>query len=225
MEQEIKTIKLPLPFGTGTVNCYLIKVDDGHILIDTGGSKNRKAILRELESVGCRPGSLKLIVLTHGDFDHTGNAAFLRKTLGGKIAMHHDDLRMVEQGDMFANRKKPNILIRKLLPRFSGFGKSERFTPDFIIKDDDDLNEYGVDARVISIPGHSRGSIGIMTAGGVLFCGDLLENVDEPRLNSLTDDLTVANASLQKLKNMGVGTVYPGHGKPFEISSVPSGST
>ncbi|RLI67201.1 hypothetical protein DRO91_10540, partial [Candidatus Heimdallarchaeota archaeon] len=29
---------------------------------------------RELEKAGCKPGDLKLVVLTHGDFDHTGNA-------------------------------------------------------------------------------------------------------------------------------------------------------
>lgn len=168
-------------------NCYLIETDAGYVLIDTGGSNSRKELVRELESAGCKPGLLKLIVLTHGDFDHTGNAAYLRHAFGGKIAMHRDDLGMVERGDMFVNRKKPNILIRRMLPIFSGFGRSERFAPDLLVEDGDDLSEYGIDASVISIPGHSKGSIGILTAGSDLFCGDLLVNTDKPVPNSLDD--------------------------------------
>ena len=225
MQKEIKTISLSLPFRMGSVNCYLIETDAGYVLIDTGGSNSRKELVRELESAGCKPGLLKLIVLTHGDFDHTGNAAYLRDSLGGKIAMHADDLGMVERGDMFANRKKPNFLIRMMLPIFSGFSKSERFTPDLLVEHGDDLSEYGLDARVLSIPGHSKGSIGILTASADLFCGDLLVNTDEPVLNSLADDLAAANASIQKLGSMRIGTVYPGHGRPFPMHLVREGST
>jgi len=201
----------------GRVNCYLIETGAGYVLIDTGSSNSRKELVRELDRSGCKPGLLKLIVLTHGDFDHTGNAAYLRNAFGGKIAMQGDDLGMVERGDMFVNRKKPNVIIRRLLPIFSGFGRSDRFTPDLLVEDGDDLSGYGIDARVISIPGHSKGSIGILTAGNSFFCGDLLVNTDKPVLNSLTDDLAAANTSIQKLGTMGIGTVYPGHGKPFPM--------
>jgi len=224
MQKETKTISLSLPFRMGSVNCYLIETDAGFVLIDTGSSYSRKELIRELESAGCKPGLLKLIVLTHGDFDHTGNAAYLRNAFGGKIAMHNDDLGMVECGDMFFNRKKPNILIKKMITLFSGFGRSERFAPDLLVKDGDNLSEYGMEARVISIPGHSKGSIAILTAGADIFCGDLLVNIDKPVLNSLNDDLAAANASIQKLASMKTGTVYPGHGRPFPMHLVEIGS-
>lgn len=217
METEIKTLRLALPFRMGSVNCYLIKTGAGHILIDCGGTNNRKELSSELEGAGCKPGLLGLIVLTHGDFDHTGNAAYLRRGFGAKIAMHPDDTGMVEHGDMFASRKKPNFLIRSLIPLFSRFGESERFTPDVLLNDGDDLSAHGFDAQVISIPGHSKGSIGILTAEGDLFCGDLLENIHEPVIGSLIDDLAAVSSSVQKLKSMNIGTVYPGHGKPFPM--------
>ncbi len=69
MPQEIKTIRLLLPYHLGSVNCYLIETDTGYILIDTGGSNKRTDLEKELASAGCKPGYLKLIVLTHGDFD------------------------------------------------------------------------------------------------------------------------------------------------------------
>lgn len=70
MPQEIKTLSLLLPYNLGPVNCYLVKTDTGYILVDTGYSNKRTDLEKELESAGCKPGNLKLIVLTHGDFGY-----------------------------------------------------------------------------------------------------------------------------------------------------------
>ena len=217
MPQEINIINLSLPLNLGSVNCYLVKNESGNILIDTGGSNKRHDLETELESAGCQPGNLNLIVLTHGDFDHTGNAAYLRNKFTTKIAMHSDDSGMAEQGDMFWNRNKPNFLIKIMTPILLRFPKSDWFNADIFIEDGFDLSEYGFNAKVISIPGHSRGSIGILTANHDLFCGDLLENTNQPALNSIMDDVETANASVEKLKNYKINTVYPGHGEPFAM--------
>ena len=205
------------------VNCYLIQTAAGHFLIDTGGANARKELQGELERAGCQPGSLQLVLLTHGDFDHIGNAAYLRSAFGARIAMHRDDLGMAERGDMFANRKRPNILIRTLMPIFSGFGKAERFTPDVFLDDRYDLSQHGFKAKVICLPGHSKGSIGILTACGELFCGDLFMNTKGPILNSLMDDPTTAKASIASLENLKIRTVYPGHGRPFAMELLTKG--
>ena len=63
-------------------------------------------------------------------------------------------------------------------------------------------------------PGHSKGSIGILTAAG-FFCGDLLQNTDGPGLNTIMDDVAAAKASIEKLRSLGINTLYPGHGRPF----------
>ena len=219
MSTEIKTISLLLPYKLGGVNCYLIKTDTGYILIDTGGSNKRTDLEKELESAGCQPGNLKLIVLTHGDFDHTGNAAYLRKKFGTKIAMHYDDSGMVEHGDMFWNRKKPNILIRIIVNVFFGLSQADRFKPDLTIEDGYHLSAHGFDAKVLHLPGHSKGSIGILTAGGDLFCGDLFMNMNQPTPTSLVDDSAELKVSIEKLKSLKINTVYPGHGKPFPMNS------
>jgi glyoxylase-like metal-dependent hydrolase (beta-lactamase superfamily II) len=100
MQTEIKTIQLPLPLRMGSVNCYLIETGDGFVLIDTGSSNNREALVKELEGAGCKPGRLKLILLTHGDFDHSGNAAYLRSQFE-VVAMGAEDAGMVERGICF----------------------------------------------------------------------------------------------------------------------------
>lgn len=217
MQQEIKTITLPLPFKMGSVNCYLVKTDGGAILIDTAGSNARRQLEAELDRAGCQPGDLTLIVITHGDFDHIGNAAYLRDKFGAKIAMHADDTGMAERGDMFWNRKSANSFIRFLAPILFRFGEANKFSPDIAIEDGSALSEYGFDAIVFSIPGHSKGSIGILTSNGDLFCGDLFDNIGKPGINPIMDDLTTANASVEKLRALTIHTVYPGHGKPFSM--------
>ncbi len=216
MPAAIKPIRLALPYRLGTVNCYLLARDTGYVLIDTGSSNRRAEVDRQLTRAGCQPGDLKLIVLTHGDFDHTSNAIYLRQRLGAPIAMHADDAGALERGDMFWNRKKGNALLRRIAPALFGFGKLQRGIPDVLIADGGDLAAYGCDAQVLHLPGHSAGSIGILTTAGDLFCGDLFENSKHPALNSIMDDLPAAQASVERLRSLAISTVYPGHGQPFQ---------
>jgi hydroxyacylglutathione hydrolase len=218
---EIKTIRLPLPLRLGSVNCYIVKNDSGCILIDTGCVKGRAELERELLGAGCEAGKLKLIVLTHGDFDHSGNAAYLRQKFGARIAMHRGDSMMVEHGDIFAGRQKGPFFFRMLAPVLFKFGKSKRFKPDLYLEEGDDLAEYGFEAKVVHIPGHSRGSIGILTSGGELFGGDLVLKKNVPERNSFIDDPAAASASIAKLKRLKINIVYPGHGRPFPMESMP----
>ena len=220
MKQKFISITLPLPYKLGSVNCYLVETGTGYVLIDTGGSNKRSDLESKLKSEGCDPGNLKLIVLTHGDFDHIGNAAYLRTKFGAKIAMNKGDSGMAERGDMFWNRKSGSTLIKMIAPILFRFGKSNRFEPDLYIEDGYNLSDYGFNATVLTIPGHSKGSIGILTAGGDLLCGDLFDNTGKPVLNSIMDDLTAANASVEKLKSFVINTVYPGHGNPFFLPMV-----
>ena len=217
MAHKINIIPLPMPVHMGMVNAYLIDTPGGQLLIDTGSSNAREELCAELENRGCTSNSLKLVILTHGDFDHIGNAAYLRKTYGVRIAMHADDLGMAERGDMFVNRKRPNFIIKVLMPIFSGFGRNQHFTADILLGDGTEFSEYGLNARVVCLPGHSKGSIGILTNEGELFCGDLFENMKGPTLNSLMDDHAAAKDSIEKLDAMAILRVYPGHGKPFSM--------
>ncbi|MFC1921333.1 MBL fold metallo-hydrolase [Chloroflexota bacterium] len=210
MSQEIKPIEL------AGVNCYLIKTDDGYVLIDTGFSFGRGGLKKALEKEGCRPGNLKLIIITHGDFDHTGNCAYLQKKYGTRIAVHSGESEVIETGDMTLSRKQKQGLFARKLLRFFGLIVYSRFEPDIYLEDGQELSEYGLDAKVLHISGHSTGSIGVLTADGDLFCGDLFKSGTEPVLFNI-DDSRAANGSVKKLKSLKIGTVYPGHGKPFQL--------
>jgi len=47
--------------------------------------------------------------------------------------------------------------------------------------------------------------------------------VGKPDIWSIIDDRAAAEASIERLRPMGIGTVYPGHGKPFPMGSLRSG--
>jgi hydroxyacylglutathione hydrolase len=215
---EIQTITVPFMLHI-TVNCYLIRAEGGFLLIDTGKTGKAHPIEAALEHAGCQPGDLKLIILTHGDFDHCGSAAYLRKQYGGKIAMHDADRGMGERGDMYWNRQPPNALVRALTPLLARLPEANRFSPDITLKEGDSLSAYGLDARVIELPGHSKGSIGILTAEGDLFCGDLLANRGKPAVWSIIDNPEEMTASVEKLKEYAIRNVYPGHGNPFPMTA------
>jgi len=48
----------------------------------------------------------------------------------------------------------------------------------------------------------------------------LLSNITKPAIFSIMDDLPEAKASIEKLRSLNIKTIYPGHGKPFPLSSL-----
>ena len=214
------------------VNCYLIDVEGGYVLIDTSFPDKQDKLDAELAGAGCGPAKdLRLVILTHGDVDHAGNCAHLRSTHEVPIAIHRQDAEMVRSGDMGVGRKRTpdrHTAAFRFMTWAAGFvGKLtsagvdfEPFEPDVLLEDGQDLSAYGLNARVVHLPGHSSGSIGVLTGDGDLFCGDLLVNVLRPSLHYYIDDLAQANESIRRLSELGVRTVYPGHGKPFRLDEL-----
>jgi hydroxyacylglutathione hydrolase len=210
------------------VNCYLLNTGNGFILIDTGAAlKNRQTgedFVKELENAGCVPGKLNMIILTHADSDHVGYCTMLREKYGTRILMHRKEKTAAEKGDMFQSREKTGVLTKTLIRVIFFFYKKiydievPEFSPDILVDDDYDLSAYGIGAKILHLPGHSSGSIGILTYDGNLFCGDLFTNLEKPELNSLVDDSDAMKASLEKIKKLQILKVYPGHGKPFSMN-------
>ena len=220
MALEITTINLWetnwMMKGAKGVNCYLVQTGEGYVLIDTGMHARRADLVAALESMGCQPGDLDLIVITHADLDHTGNCAYLRKLYGARVAIHPAEVEAVRSGNMTLNRTRdPGVLGGLMLSVVSLFSMGDRFKPDIEIEEGYDLSGFGLDAKVIELPGHSRGSIGILTAEGDLFCGDLMGNIDGPAAFSLVDDAEAMQASIERVRKLGVNVIYPGHGEPF----------
>ena len=212
-KEDIKIIEMTF------VNAYLVKAKEGFILIDTGLPMFWEMLEKELISAGALPDKLKLVIITHGDLDHTGGCSKLQEKYHCKIAIHKDDSFMVENGIMIKRKVKSFmakifITIRRMKRRKFVIDK---FKPDIYVSDGQNLNDYGWDATVIHIPGHTKGSIGIVTSDGSLFAGDTFTNRKKPDSATYIENKNELAASLARLKKMNITTVYPGHGKPFEM--------
>lgn len=219
MDKDIKIIKL------GFVNVFLIRAGDGFVLIDSGLARQWKELDNALVSAGCEASGLRLIVLTHGDLDHAGNCRNLKEKYGAPVAMHRGDSALVTGDGARAKRKirsfmfKIFFLLSRLVNRNVPF---PRFTPDIFLEDGQRLDDYGLPALVIHIPGHTKGSIGFLTDAGDLFVGDTLVNTKRPDISPFVEDFREYRASLDRLKGMSIRTVYTGHGTPFPGSAIVS---
>jgi glyoxylase-like metal-dependent hydrolase (beta-lactamase superfamily II) len=217
IDENIKTI--PLSF----VNAYLFKLGTGFILIDTGLPMQWEKLEKELISNGCLPGKLKLVILTHGDRDHSGNCKKLKEKYNAVIAMHKDDYSIIQSGS--PGKRKVKHLSRKIMFAIIIFLRklkkkkinTDQFTPDIYLHDGQSLQEYGFNAKVIHLPGHTKGSIGILTGAGDLFSGDTLVNNKKPESANIIQDHDELTKSLEKLHELKINMVYPGHGKPFPM--------
>ena len=67
------------PIRLVNVSAFLIHRPGKAILVDCGNRGSEDKILETLEKLGLGYGDLKLLVLTHGHFDHAGAAAKLKE--------------------------------------------------------------------------------------------------------------------------------------------------
>lgn len=197
----------------GHVNCYIVSDGVTGILIDTGKKKYLDAVIE-----ACKPYDIKLIVLTHGHSDHAENAADLSEMLGAPIAIHKDDADLIESNNnqyMSAQSFLGKVILSASLKEFSR-SKMKSFSPSVFLKDGDDLSEYGINAKVIGLAGHTKGSIGIDVDEKVLIVGDALMNMFYPTVSLLYNDVKAMLDSARKITGLGDRIIYFGHGKPVK---------
>lgn len=219
---EIK--HLPL----GMVNSYLIKEGDNLFLVDTGLPINRSKLLKLLAAEGIKPTDIKLVILTHGDPDHIGSGAFFQKS-GAKIAIHEGDAAMCKTGKSNPNRQRKGssgskimhkIMFKVLFPRLMKRYPVETFEPDILLTDGQNVEKFGLDAKVVYIPGHTKGSIGIFTQDHDFFSGDTLNNRRQPETAYIIENENLLAQSLEKIRQLDIKNVFPGHGTPFKMSEL-----
>lgn len=194
----------------GNVNCYIVAENGNAILIDTGRKKYREKVLKQ-----CRKFSVNLIVLTHGHLDHCQNAAYLADALSVPIAMHEKDRNLIPDNRTQLLSAKTFLGKIVLSVSLQSFEKDvlDVFEPTVYLKDGDNLSAYGVDARVVEMPGHTNGSIGLKIGDG-LFVGDALMSMFFPTVAMLYTDEKMMKQSARKISGMGKLKIYFGHGKP-----------
>jgi hydroxyacylglutathione hydrolase len=214
------------PVKLGLNSCYLIRGKD-IVMIDGGMPNKLKIFKSELSRLNIRPEEIKLIVLTHSHFDHSGSAREIRDLTGAKIALHESERTYVENGGMIIP-KGVNNWGKFTQPLFFPIFKRvpfPKFIPDILITDKPfSLAEYGIDGIVIHTPGHTLGSISVILDSGEAFVGCMAHNGVpfriHPGLPIYAQDLIALKKSWKMLINGGVKMIFPGHGKAFPVEVI-----
>ena len=196
----------------GNGNCFCVEDGDNAILIDTSRSTFRDTILRASDNK-----KIRLIVLTHGHIDHIQNAAALSRALNAPIAMHKADYPLTRDNmeePMMANTILGRVILGLSQKSFR-HDRAEPFEPGVFLSDGDTLDSYGVRASIIGLPGHTKGSIGILVGDSDLIVGDALMNFVRPTKSLLYGNHAEMLKSAGKISGFKSVTVHVGHGKSF----------
>jgi len=237
----IHQLKVPFPQGIpGDINVYIIEGDDGSIMIDSGWDTQEAlgTFGEGLKADRLRLRDIKTIVITHIHPDHYGLASKIRKLCGAKVAMER-----VEAGLIDSRYKDFNELLKKVEEDVKRNGvppaESPNFRdaslwmnqyvapepPDILLDDGDKISNGSFEIQVIKTPGHSVGHICLYEPRKkLLFSGDhiLYDTTPHVGLNPQSGDNPLGDyiSSLQKLKNLRVSFVLPGHGPIFNSLSL-----
>jgi hydroxyacylglutathione hydrolase len=151
-------IQKALTVGLLEVNCYILgdEVTKEAVVIDPGGDEEEI-----LEVLNHHQFKLKLIIDTHGHFDHVDANQPLKDATGAQIAIHEADARMLD---------KPSAEAMFFT------GNSLRTShADILLKDNDILTFGQYRLKVLHTPGHTPGGISLVLEDHpYVYVGDLL---------------------------------------------------
>ena len=211
--------------GNDIVAAYLVDTADGVTIIDAGLPGHWRELVAELTAMGRSLADVRGLVLTHGDADHVGFAERLRRDHGVPVFVHPADADRAKGGAKPANAKQ-SMRIGPLL-RFLGYtlgknGIRTTWLRETVDANDGDVLDLPGAPRIISLPGHSPGSIAVhvpdadaVFVGDALTTRDVLTGQTGPRPAPFTDEPAEAIASLRRLLPTGATWVLPGHGAPW----------
>ncbi len=185
--------------STGFCGVYLVR---GRILYDCGHVGRRRALVAALAGRGLTPADIEVVVVSHGHWDHIQNADLFTRA---RVLMHARELRYL-----------------------SAPAADDPVTPPWTaavlaaadVRETGEGDEIGPDVRVVELPGHTPGSIGLAVGtpdGTAVLTGDAVATAKAfrtGRASNVFHDTALADASVARVARLA-DIVYPGHDLPF----------
>jgi glyoxylase-like metal-dependent hydrolase (beta-lactamase superfamily II) len=163
------------------VNAYLIRYDEGFIMIDAGN--DQEIVKQELEKLDIKEDEITVVFLTHSDNDHVASISLFSNAT---IYLNKEELPMI-------NGSKPRLLIQ--------YNKIETDQYNLFV-DGQSFKFQDITIRCIHTPGHTPGATCYSVNDQYLFTGDALSlhdgKVDE-FIKLATMDLETHRNSIDKI--------------------------
>ncbi len=228
----IYQFRLPvLPFLREDTNVYLIRGDEGWLLLDVGWDTPQAiaALEQQLREVGLEFKDISQIVITHAHPDHYGMAAKIKQFSHAALVMHQKEIEYVETRYI-----KIDALVKETTEwlRLNGVPEEELsaqskslqslldyvtpIMPDTVLMGGELISTGPFQLQVLWTPGHAPGHICLYEQEKrVLFSGDHILPITTTNVGihfsanaaSLDDYLD----SLAKMKKLDVDLILPAH--------------
>ena len=200
-------------------NIYFVKGLQSDLLVDTGiGIYDLGPFLLHANLREDREKPMK-IVLTHMHFDHSGGAhAFDNKSFVEGIYIHHNELPIIEKGSKFHTAAW--VTNEEILPKPYSWTSPKQYHVAPVkksvlkgLQEGDELDLGDMKVKVIHLPGHSPGSIGLLF-NGTLVTGDTVYSTDHELIDWYPGSSTRQMAtSVTRILDMSkeIELALPGH--------------
>lgn len=187
-----------------SINRYLIPIQEGWLMVDTGMPDTFSQLLHLLNQNDISVNEINYLVVTHFHPDHAGLVQVL-KDLGINLILHEYQVPYINKLNLFF-KKKPKANYRDIT-----------LSNHIVVTAEESkelLKSIGIDGTLLSTPGHSDDSISLIINDCCAFVGDL----PAPHLMEAYDDIVIED-SWNMIKQHHIKTVYPGHGEPYELKT------
>ena len=187
---------------------HFVYRSDAPVLIDTGYISDFDETEKIITRLGVSLSDIALIISTHTHCDHIGGNHRIQQKSGCDIALH-------KVGKYFIDSRDDWSTWWRYYNQEAEFFKCTRSL------EDGEIIALGPhEFQVLYTPGHASDGIVLYNRRDkILISSDTLWQTDMAVMTLRVEGsraLFDMQESLQKLENLDVQTVYPGHGKPFD---------
>jgi glyoxylase-like metal-dependent hydrolase (beta-lactamase superfamily II) len=232
----LKWLRLAMPFALDHVNVYLLRAEQGWLVVDTGLDSSRSREVWEQVFSGALKGETVVgVCCTHYHVDHVGLAGDLTDRWRAPLLMSYQgyftlrgwpmDLKEVpwQHAEFYKKAGYPEELLEKSLVMFDFSQHISPLPPSFIrLENERPLPVAGLDWQVLMGEGHAPQHVMLYSAKqGILVSGDQLlprisTNVSVSLVDPEDEPLSRWLASLDRIAELPDDIlVLPGHGLPF----------
>ena len=186
---------------------HFVYRSDTPVLIDTGYISGFEETEKSITQLGVNLPDISLIISTHTHCDHIGGNNRIQQNSGCDIALH-------KVGKYFIDSRDDWSTWWRYYNQ-----EAEFFTCTRSLEDGEIITLGPHEFQVLYTPGHASDGIVLYNRQDkILLSSDTLWQTDMAVMTLRVEGsraLFDMQASLHKIENLEVQTVYPGHGKPF----------